>query len=229
MAVPNTTTFSLQDVVTEVVPTTNDLIDCFADANANEFDAAYRGDKTNLLNFRNYGASVATLQAIYINFKYLDKFQAANDWRVGGEIVYFWFTTFDEWLVGDIVYADASESAFTGGDNYIRVTGQYEQPKQVARFDTSTGEIISIETLAGNPYPIGSNSYSTSALALAGSTGTSMLYYSEDGFGIGTTILKYADGTAMDGSNLWRVVAQGGSPTNVVQINSLGVVINTAS
>jgi hypothetical protein len=34
MAVPDTTTFTLQDVVDEINPTTDDLADCFADATA---------------------------------------------------------------------------------------------------------------------------------------------------------------------------------------------------
>ncbi len=54
MAVPNTNTFSLQDVVDEINPTTDDLVDCFADAVASKFDPAYSGSKDNLLNFRNY-------------------------------------------------------------------------------------------------------------------------------------------------------------------------------
>ncbi len=52
MAVPNTNTFSLQDVVDEINPTTDDLVDCFADAVASKFDPAYSGSKDNLLNFR---------------------------------------------------------------------------------------------------------------------------------------------------------------------------------
>lgn len=56
MAVPDTTTFTLNDVVTEVVPTTDDLIDCFSDAVSSKFDSAYSGSKNQLLNFRNYGA-----------------------------------------------------------------------------------------------------------------------------------------------------------------------------
>tara|TARA_B110000495_G_C22374207_1_gene242874 strand:- start:44 stop:460 length:417 start_codon:yes stop_codon:yes gene_type:complete len=60
MAVPDTTTFTLQDVVTEINPTTDDLSDCFADATAACFDSSYSGTKTELLNFRNYGASCTT-------------------------------------------------------------------------------------------------------------------------------------------------------------------------
>ena len=57
MAIPDTTTFSLQDVVTEINPTTDDLVDCFADAVSGSFDPNYEGSKNNLLNFRNYGAT----------------------------------------------------------------------------------------------------------------------------------------------------------------------------
>lgn len=55
MSVPDTDTFTLQDVVDEVNPTTNDLVDCFSDAIAGNFDPAYSGSKNSLLNFRNYG------------------------------------------------------------------------------------------------------------------------------------------------------------------------------
>tara|TARA_R110000803_G_scaffold196905_1_gene260348 strand:+ start:80 stop:628 length:549 start_codon:yes stop_codon:yes gene_type:complete len=57
MGVPNTTTFSLQDVIDIVSPTTNDLVDSFADAVANKFDPSYSGSKNQLLNFRNYDGS----------------------------------------------------------------------------------------------------------------------------------------------------------------------------
>lgn len=56
MAVPNTTTFTLQNVVDEVNPTTDDLVDCFADANASYFNSNYSGSKNSLLNFRDYGS-----------------------------------------------------------------------------------------------------------------------------------------------------------------------------
>lgn len=56
MPVPDTNTFSLQDVVNEINPTTNDLVDCIADAEHVQFDPAYYTyPATNLLEFRNYG------------------------------------------------------------------------------------------------------------------------------------------------------------------------------
>jgi hypothetical protein len=59
MAVPDTSTFDLQTVVNVVNPTTDDLIDSFADAVASKFDSTYSGSKNELLNFRNYDANVA--------------------------------------------------------------------------------------------------------------------------------------------------------------------------
>ena len=55
MSVPDTNTFNLQNVVDEVNPTTDDLVDCFSDAVAIKFDSTYEGSKDRLLNFRNYG------------------------------------------------------------------------------------------------------------------------------------------------------------------------------
>jgi uncharacterized delta-60 repeat protein len=57
MAVPNTNTFSLQDVVDEINPTTDDLVDCISDATEGSYDTNYFSTPaTSLLEFRNYGA-----------------------------------------------------------------------------------------------------------------------------------------------------------------------------
>jgi len=66
LSVPNTTTFTLQDVVNVVVPTTNDLVDCFADAVTSKYDPLYDGPPlNNLLNFRNYNATPAVTWVAY--------------------------------------------------------------------------------------------------------------------------------------------------------------------
>ena len=60
MGVPDTTTFTLQDVADEFSLGTNDgLIDCFDEATSADFDPAYSGDKDNLLNFRNYDGTAS--------------------------------------------------------------------------------------------------------------------------------------------------------------------------
>lgn len=57
MSVPDTTTFSLQDVINEINPTTDDLSDCVANAiNGNYDPSYYTSPATSLLEFRNYGS-----------------------------------------------------------------------------------------------------------------------------------------------------------------------------
>ena len=91
MAVPNTTTFSLQDVVDEIKPTTDDLVDCVSDAQSGSYDGTYYSSPaTSLLEFRNYGAVAPTLtlttslinfvvgnasafQAIQLEFEYISQ------------------------------------------------------------------------------------------------------------------------------------------------------------
>ena len=70
MAVPNTNTFSLQDVVNEINPPSDTLQSCFDNASSAQFDITYEGLKDRLSNFRNYGnaalpPSVITLSATY--------------------------------------------------------------------------------------------------------------------------------------------------------------------
>ena len=59
MGVPDTTTFTLQNVV-DVVDNDDNLVGVFNDAVASKFDPAYSGVKNNLLNFRNYDSSSNT-------------------------------------------------------------------------------------------------------------------------------------------------------------------------
>lgn len=56
--VPDTNTFSLQDVVDVLPGSQNSLQDCFDDAIDDFFDPTYKGSKNSLYNFRNYGGSV---------------------------------------------------------------------------------------------------------------------------------------------------------------------------
>jgi len=77
MAIPDTNTFSLQDVVNEIGPTTNDLIDCFADAVPGNFDPAYSGSTNELLNFRNYGAASSRIY-------YYNRGVSTGNWAIVG-------------------------------------------------------------------------------------------------------------------------------------------------
>jgi len=69
--VPNTTTFTLADVLAAVLPSSNDLQECFDDAIDDAFDSTYGpGDKSNLLQFRNYGNDIAAQNPVYIGSQY---------------------------------------------------------------------------------------------------------------------------------------------------------------
>lgn len=60
-SVPNTTTFTLQDVVDAVGPITNDLVDCIANAADENYDPLYwTTPATSLLEFRNYNSIANT-------------------------------------------------------------------------------------------------------------------------------------------------------------------------
>lgn len=63
MAVPDTTTFTLQDVQTELGGVNDDLIECFANADSVQFDSNYEGSKNSLYNFRNYGTVIVDTEA----------------------------------------------------------------------------------------------------------------------------------------------------------------------
>lgn len=68
--VPNTTNFTLQDVVNVINPTTPDMVDCVADAIAGYYDATYAAN-VGLLKFRNYGyKGGGTLSSNYANLSW---------------------------------------------------------------------------------------------------------------------------------------------------------------
>ena len=119
MAVPDTTTFTLQNVVTEVNPTTDDLVDCFADAVASKFDSNYEGSKNQLLNFRNYGAvtsfstSTNATSSRLVCAKLLDitRYHTGTaTYPVAGDTV--WNTSSGTGVPGDGWYKSANNTAY---------------------------------------------------------------------------------------------------------------------
>jgi hypothetical protein len=72
MAVPNTDTFTLDDVLQELGLGDGDsLQDCFDDATSSSFDTNYNpnsdGTDNNLLNFRNYGSTTVNTLTVTID------------------------------------------------------------------------------------------------------------------------------------------------------------------
>ena len=71
MAVPDTTTFNLLNVINELSLASDEgLGECFADAVSGSFDSSYNpnsyGTNNNLLNFRNYGAVTAFFTSVSV-------------------------------------------------------------------------------------------------------------------------------------------------------------------
>jgi hypothetical protein len=120
MAVPNTTTFTLQNVVDEVNPTTDDLVDCFADATSSSFDSNYSGSKNNLLNFRNYGGEqywdyAAGTQSTLTNICSLSL----------TEIIYQQHPTVQAFDFNDPIYSDTSGTLAPAGWWKVSVLYRY--------------------------------------------------------------------------------------------------------
>ena len=109
MAVPDTTTFTLQDVVDEVNPTTDDLADCFTDANIFLFDPAY-SSSVGLLKFRNYNGGFRTAFSASTTSK--------DPCALALNQTYYWLRTVFAPQIGDTIYTAATGSGVLGGGNY---------------------------------------------------------------------------------------------------------------
>jgi hypothetical protein len=111
MGVPNTTTFTLQNVV-DVIDNDDNLVGCFNDAVASKFDSNYEGSKNQLLNFRNYDG--VTLIAVTMSSG------ASKD--VCNETPnitrYTDGTDSSGPVVGDVVYTNSTGTSFLASGNY---------------------------------------------------------------------------------------------------------------
>ena len=110
MGVPDTTTFTLQNVVDEIDNDDN-LVGCFNDAIASYFDSNYGpGDESNLLQFRNYGSqnALSSFQGSVgqNDIKFLcTQSTNTNYWHNGSNSTP---------VVGDIVYTNATGTSTFG-------------------------------------------------------------------------------------------------------------------
>ena len=124
MAVPNTTTFSMQDVDTEIDPPTStpSLTQLITSANSiGEWDSDYSGSKNSLLNFRNYGATSRTMFSIDNSYAYGNASSACslgtsttlrNLWHTGSGA---------NPSVGDTIYQASSGTNTFGPQNYYYI------------------------------------------------------------------------------------------------------------
>ena len=144
MGVPNTTTFTLQNVV-DVVDNDDNLVGVFNDAVASKFDSAYSGAKNNLLNFRNYDSTSG-----YFSFN------ATLGTSPSGQsvLVYTTVINFANIALGDTLYQNSSGTVYASTTFSIHSSTQ--QPKfncsgsQVAIFTTGSNGVIKSQS-CGSP------------------------------------------------------------------------------
>ena len=109
MAVPDTTTFTLQDVVNEVNPTTDDLADCFSDSNIFLFDPDY-SSSVGLLKFRNYNGDFRTGFSASVTDK--------DPCSLALNQTYYWERSTFAPGIGDTIYTAATGTGVLGAGNY---------------------------------------------------------------------------------------------------------------
>jgi len=109
MAVPNTTTFTLQNVVTEIDPTSDDLADCFSDANIYLFDPAYSSN-VGLLKFRNYNGGFRTA--------FSGSVENRNVCGLALNQTYYWERSTFAPQIGDTIYSAATGSTNPSNGDY---------------------------------------------------------------------------------------------------------------
>ena len=146
--VPNTTTFTLKNVVDVVIPTTDDLVDSFTDSNADYFDATY-GSKTmnpkTLLGFRNYGGTCPEIGDTLNGGIVVYLFVSGDPGYVSGEChglisSFSDLSTGDSWSTTntDVYGADAT-ALYTGYDNTWEIIDGLSSDAHAATICTSYG------------------------------------------------------------------------------------------
>ena len=142
MAVPNTTTFSMQDVDTEIDPPTStpSLTQLITSANSiGEWDSDYSGSKNSLLNFRNYGATSRTMFTIDNSYSYGNASSACS-LGTGTTLRDLWHTGSGTYpIVGDTIYQQA-----TGTNNFTPQQFNYIPAGNRAMGINSSGVVTSM-------------------------------------------------------------------------------------
>lgn len=106
MAVPDTTTFALSDVINEITPSLHSLQGCFNDAIGQLFDGRYVGNRDRLSNFRNYGNPyLAITYADFTAHKGIVYRGSASDFRPNAHINEFQMKGINNMVSGDEIEA----------------------------------------------------------------------------------------------------------------------------
>tara|TARA_R110002153_G_scaffold127462_1_gene275056 strand:+ start:1959 stop:2657 length:699 start_codon:yes stop_codon:yes gene_type:complete len=145
MAVPNTNTFTLQDVVNYVNPPTNSLSECFATAGNPQFDPLYAELKNQLLDFRNYG-----------NISGLTSVLGGNNLSSTGGWSFYSLDISDyAGLTAKLVIEYTSGNRYTGdfqiGGNIVAGSTTWNPNSGLNSFETSTSSVTSYSSVSWTP------------------------------------------------------------------------------
>ena len=120
MAVPNTTTFTMDDVFDEVGHM--DLLTCFSVATDSYFKPLYKGSKDRLSNFRDYKVTV-TLTS------FNSSVGSSSQTTACGQLdtqTYYHDGSGSVPVVGDNVYSDSAGTTALPSNHYFSGIGTYE-------------------------------------------------------------------------------------------------------
>ena len=122
MAVPNTNTFTLQDVVDELGLVSEDLVACFAAAVDGDFNSTFKGSKDRLSNFRGYEVSTVTLTSFYSSGGSSSQTTACGQLDI---LTYYHDGSNSIPVVGDNVYSDSAGTIGLARNYYFAGIGTY--------------------------------------------------------------------------------------------------------
>mgnify|MGYP003660267232 FL=1 len=120
MAVPNTTTFTMDDVFDEVGYL--DLVTCFSNSVDSYFNPSYKGSKDRLSNFRDYKVTV-TLTSFLSSTGNASQSTACS--YIDSE-TYYHDGSGSTPAVGDNVYSDSAGTTGLPTNHYFSGVGTYE-------------------------------------------------------------------------------------------------------
>jgi len=123
MAVPDTNTFTLDDVRLEVDASKNNLNDLITVANAqspSEWDPNYMGSKNSLLNFRNYGNTI-NVTSFQLSLASSDQSSGACSLSLATKQTLYFNGTTTYPTIGKTIYTDSSlTTTFNGGYDWYK-------------------------------------------------------------------------------------------------------------
>tara|TARA_R110002126_G_scaffold65926_1_gene167830 strand:+ start:27 stop:434 length:408 start_codon:yes stop_codon:yes gene_type:complete len=120
MGVPNTTTFTMDDVFDEVGYL--DLVTCFSNSVDSYFNPSYKGSKDRLSNFRDYKVTV-TLTSFSSSVGSSSQYTACQQ---PDNQTYYHDGSSSIPEVGDNVYSDSSGTTGVATNYYFNGLGTYE-------------------------------------------------------------------------------------------------------